>query len=123
MANPSGRIGREGEHSVIGHLEAAGFPDLIREGKRAPSLDVISDPDKVNREDRLRTPVESRRRKKWDLKAWVRELTFQHNKRWALFLIERDKRRKEAVPDLMVVPAVFGARLLYVYEQAERVDE
>lgn len=110
MVNKPGRIGREGEHTATKHMVEAGFhPDTEREGRRAPSLDIVG-PD-------LRIPIEVRRRKNINLKGWVRELVARHDMTWALFVIERDKRRKEAIPDLLVLPAPLGARALKVLHE------
>jgi hypothetical protein len=120
VVNKSGRIGREGEHKTIAYLAMAGFTDLIREGKRAKQLDIISDPDVVPVEGRIKTPIESRRRKRIDLQAWVRDLDTHWGDRWALFLHPRDARAKDHMPAVVVFPAAFAAKLLYVFEEVER---
>lgn len=108
MANPSGRIGREGEHKTNEFLAAAGFTNVQREGKRAPSLDNVADD--------LTVPVETKRRARIDLQEWVRTLRDRHGHIWALFIHARDARKKDAMPSVMVVPAAFGASLLKLYE-------
>lgn len=111
MVNRSGRIGREGEHIAIGYLAGAGFRvseergdgGLEREGRRAASLDIISDD--------LTVPVEVKRRGTLSVPAWTRELEGRHGSEWALFVIQRDARKK-LHPDLLIFPAAFGAQLL-----------
>lgn len=105
--NKSGRIGRDGEHTVREYLEAAGFKDAVREGRRAASLDVIA--------PELTTPVEVKRRGTLDVPGWTRTVESRHGEIWALFVIQRDARKKMH-PDLMIVPAAFGAKLLKLYE-------
>lgn len=112
MANPSGRIGRDGEHQAIAILVEAGFhPDTEREGRRAASLDVVG-PD-------IAIPIEVKRQKRLDIKAWVRLLQDRHDDTWGLFVIERDKRRREAIDDLLVLPARLGARALRALHEKE----
>lgn len=112
MANKSGRIGREGEHKAVAHLQAAGFhPDTEREGRRAPSLDIVG-PD-------LRVPIEVKRQRNISLKAWVRTVQERHPDWWGLFVIERDARRAEAIPDLLVLPADLGAKALKALHEKE----
>lgn len=108
MVNKSGRIGREGEHKTNRFLAAAGFTNVQREGRRAPSLDNVADD--------LTVPVESKRRARLELPEWVRQLHARHDSRWALFIHARDARRADAMPSVMVVPAHFGAQLLKLYE-------
>jgi hypothetical protein len=121
MSNTPGRVGREGEHKTIELLEAAGFNHLIREGKRATKLDIISDPELVPPEDRLKVPVESRRRKRIQLQAWVRDLfSYYQGLPWSLFIHPRDARVKDHMPPVMVVPAGFGAHLLKLHHDHMR---
>jgi hypothetical protein len=112
VVNRSGRIGRDGEHKANAYLALAGFLNVEREGKRAPSLDNLA-------ED-LTTPVETKRRATLAIPAWTRQLRDRHASRWGLFVIARDARKKDSHPDLMVFPAEFGAKLLYVFEEVER---
>jgi len=117
VVNRPGRIGREGEHKAIQYLVDAGFPlseerddeGIQREGRRAASLDVVG---RV-----LRIPVEVKRRARLDLQAWARDLNTHWEDRWALFLISRDARRKDAPPDMMVLPAALGAKALKVLHE------
>ncbi len=106
MTNKSGRTGRDGEHTAVAYLTAAGFT-VEREGKRAPSLDVIGDD--------LQTPVEVKRRATISFPAWTRKVADKHGDKWALFIIQRDKR-KGLHPDTVTFPAAFGAELLAAYE-------
>lgn len=105
MANKSGRVGRDGEHTTNRYLEQAGFKGVQREGRRAPSLDHIA--------DNLTVPIETKRRAVLAVPEWTRTMAERHDDKWALFIIQRDARKK-LHPDLMVVPAAFGARLLYL---------
>lgn len=121
MVNKSGRVGRDGEHTARQYLERAGFTGVEREGKRAASLDIVASD--------LSTPVEVKRRATLSIPAWTRELEERHADQWALFVIQRDAR-KGLHPDLMVFPAEFGAKLLYLWERHSdffealgRVDE
>lgn len=108
MANPSGRAGRDGEHKTNSYLAAAGFRDVEREGKRAASLDNVA----VD----LTVPVETKRRATLAIPEWTRKVESVHGEEWALFVIQRDARKK-LHPDLMVVPAQMGADMLYLREQ------
>lgn len=108
MVNKSGRTGRDGEHTAVGYLVDAGFEGVEREGKRAASLDVVG--------PSLTVPVEVKRRAVLAVPAWTRELESRHGDTWALFVIQRDARKK-VHPDLMVVPAAMGARLLKLWEE------
>ena len=112
MVNRSGRTGRDGEHTAVAYLAAAGF-DVEREGKRAPSLDVIGND--------LSTPVEVKRRATISFPAWTRKVADKHGDKWALFIIQRDKR-KGLHPDTMTVPAEFGAYLLRLYEHGKETE-
>jgi hypothetical protein len=105
MVNPSGRIGRDGEHQAIQYLNESGFYDLEREGRRAPSLDIIG--------TQLPVPNEVKRQGALAIPAWTREMERRHSPRWALWVIQRDARRN-LHPDLMIVPAVYGAHLQYL---------
>lgn len=112
MVNKPGRIGRDGEHQAIAHLVEAGFhPDTEREGRRAASLDIVG-PD-------IALPIEVKRQKRISLKAWVRLLEDRHPDGWVLFVIERDKRLKDAIGDLVVLPASLGARALKTLHERE----
>lgn len=111
--NRSGRTGRDGEHSAIQYLTSAGFLNVEREGRRAASLDLVA-PD-------LSTPIEVKRQATLSIPAWTRKLEDVHGDRWALFVIQRDAR-KRVHPDLMVFPAAFGATLLRTYENLEAID-
>jgi hypothetical protein len=104
--NKSGRIGRDGEHRVVSLLLAAGFDGAEREGKRAASLDVIAAD--------LSVPVEVKRRATLSIPAWTRKVTEAHGDTWALFVIQRDAR-SNIHPDMMIVPAELGARLLKLH--------
>lgn len=112
MANKPGRVGRDGEHKVVEYLQRAGFEDAEREGKRAASLDIVA--------PGLSLPVEAKRRATISLPQWTRQLEERHGDRWALFIIQRDAR-KNIHPDLMVVPAELGARLLKLAEEMAEV--
>lgn len=107
MANKSGRTGRDGEHKVVAYLEAAGFTGTEREGRRAASLDVVADD--------LSVPVEVKRRATLSVPEWTRKVADVHGDTWSLFVIQRDAR-KGVHPDMMIVPAAFGAELLKLYE-------
>jgi len=107
MVNRPGRTGRDGEHTAVRYLEDAGF-SVEREGRRSPSLDVVG-------ED-LTVPVEVKRRAVLAVPEWTRKIEQVHGDVWSLFVIRRDARKK-LHPDLMVVPAAFGARLLKLYEE------
>lgn len=108
MANKSGRTGRDGEHKAVAYLEAAGFQGVEREGKRAASLDVVG----------LSVPVEVKRRRVLAIPEWTRKVSAIHGNEWALFVIQRDARQN-IHPDMMIVPAEFGAKLLRLWETDE----
>lgn len=108
MVNKSGRIGREGEHKTNAFLEAAGFTNVEREGRRAPSRDHLADD--------LTIPVETKRQDRWSIPAWIKKVLGVHGTISALFVHPRDARRKDAPPSVMVVEAGFGAQLLKLYE-------
>lgn len=111
MANPSGRTGREGEHQAREILEAAGYEDLEREGRRAKALDIVG--------DLLDTPIEVKKQKNISLPAWSRKSEDAHGDRWGIMILRRDMR-KRVHPDMIVYPAEFGAKLLHLYELLER---
>jgi hypothetical protein len=101
--NKSKRIGTEGENRVLTWLRAIWGPGLSRSETGRPGWDITPTP----------LPVESKRHGAWRIPEWTRHLTRVHDgKRWALFVQPRDRRRKDAPPDLMIVPADFGVELL-----------
>lgn len=102
MANPSKRTGTEGENRVADWLREI-WP-LADRGASKPGHDIVGIP----------LPVEVKRHKTIRLPEWTRYLQSLHGGVWALFVLERDRRRKDAHPDLMVVPAELGVRLLSV---------
>lgn len=113
MVNKSGRTGRDGEHTVVGYLADAGFEGVEREGRRAASLDVVG--------AALTVPVEVKRRAVLAIPEWTRKVNDVHGDTWSLWVIQRDARKK-VHPDLMVVPAAFGAKLLKLYELSQRIE-
>jgi len=104
MVNKSGRTGRDGEHKAITYLTEAGFQNVVREGKRAASLDLVG-------ED-LPYPVEVKRRRTLAIPEWTRLVSNEHGRIWAMFVLQRDARRR-VHPDMMIMPADMGARALW----------
>lgn len=103
MANPSKRIGTEGENRSV-EVWSPIFPavDIERLGGNRRSHDLTGAP----------FPIEVKRRKTISLPAWSRDCRDEHGDRWLLHIVPRDRRRKDAVPEMAVLPIEFATALV-----------
>lgn len=107
MVNKSKRTGTEGENRVLGWLKPI-WP-LADRGGNKPGHDIVGVP----------VPVEVKRQKTLQIPAWTRWLRELHGDQWVLFALPRDLRAKDAHPELMIMPADMGVRLLALVDHYE----
>lgn len=113
MANPSKRAGTAFENRVLSWLQDIFGDHVDRSGGNAPGRDFSGVP----------IPMEAKRRKRWEIPAWTRYLSKLHGpNRWVLWVAPRDRRLKDAPPELMVVPAQLGMELLFAYRHVHGDD-
>lgn len=105
MANPSKRTGTEGENYIRDTYLTRIWPKATRDRSNAPSSDYLN----------TDVPIEAKRQATLLIPAWTRQLQTRHGNLWALFAVPRDRRKKDAHPDLMVVNAEFGTELLLAW--------
>lgn len=106
MANPSKRVGTEGENRAVELL--SGLGGSVRVGGNAASNDVFVStlpdvPFEVKRQATLRVP------------EWTRLMVERHGPRSGLVLIPRDRRRRDAMPESILFPMEFAIELLRAY--------
>jgi hypothetical protein len=106
MANKSKRTGTEGENYIRDMYVKQVWPFAERDRSNRPSSDYLgTEP----------IPVEAKRQATLLIPAWTRELDKRHGPEWVLFAVPRDRRKKDAHPDLMIVNAEFGVELLQAW--------
>lgn len=113
MANPSKKAGTEGENWWMTNLVSRLWPNADRAKTNNPGNDVHGAP----------LPIEIKRRKTWLIPAWTRYLRELHGKHWMLLVSPRDKRRKDAAPDLVILPIETAYEILSEYVEAFDLDE
>lgn len=112
MANPPKRIGTEGENRAV-EVWSPIFPMADRLGGNRASHDITGTP----------FPIEVKRRKTIALPDWTRKLRDKHGLEWLLHIVPRDRRRKDAIPELAVMPIEFATDLVSFAKEKGYFDE
>jgi len=90
MSNPSKAKGRAEENRIADMLRLNLWPDAVREGKNAPSMDLINTG---------RWRVEIKHRASWRMFEWIRASRFRSihslNGAWAIIATHGDRRTVE----------------------------
>lgn len=92
--NKSKRTGTEGENWWRDNFLKLLWPNAERDERRTPGSDFLGVP----------VAFEAKRRKVWEIPKWTRYLTELHDDDWVLLVSPRDRRRKDAPPDLVIMP-------------------
>lgn len=103
MANPSKRAGTEGENWWLDKLRPI-WPDIDRAKTNNPGNDYHGQP--------FDLAIEAKRRKTWLIPKWTRYLRDLHGEHWILLVSPRDRRLKASPPDLVILPAELGLKLI-----------
>ena len=119
MARRPKDIGTEYETKIVNQLKAI-LPDLdiTRTEAGRESWDIRG----------LGFPVECKVRKSWSIPAWVRKLRRiaaddAGMDWWALFVSDRDLRRKDSPGEIVVLPKSFFYALIHNYLQENSNDQ
>lgn len=100
---------REHEHRTARLWTDAGFPSE-REGKQAPSLDVLGP-----------IPIECKKRFQLSLPSAVRKMEGVHGEgSWVLHYEYGDRRESDAPGNVMVMPEWFGMELIKLWREHDR---
>lgn len=104
MANPSKKKGTTYENEVLEQLQKI-WPTVTRSAAGTESNDFTGP-----------FPIEAKKRRVWNVREWVRKLERVSEGRWMLFIAEGDRRRADAVGDVVVLPVGFALELLDLVE-------
>lgn len=102
MANPSKSKGSQFERKIAERLRNVGFAGAFRKKDNAASNDIGG----------LPWPVECKKRATWAIPEWARAMRRLHGDDWLLFVSPADTRRRDAPPELAVMPVEFALQLL-----------
>jgi len=65
-------------------------------------------------------PIEAKRRKRWDMQAWVRKIkTVANDHQWVIFTSPKNLITDRDIGAVMTVSEEFGLELLKCYEEAQ----
>ena len=67
-------------------------------------------------------PIEAKKRAAWALKDWIRKVakvTYIPDGPWAIYASDGDKRKVDAIPDVVILPRFFATMLLKHYYEAK----
>lgn len=113
MSSPAKRKGTVAENEALTLLQTI-WPGAHRTHAGSPANDITGC-------DGLQA-VEVKHRARWLVQSWVFEQKRQHRDRWAIFVMDGDRRKGDAAPDIVVLPRPLALEALAAWDRERKTQ-